>query len=176
MKKVKISSVSDDLIERKFSGKGATGETYVDRAFWQHRGFSSIPKDGDFGLVMKDGNFYVMVASSDKASDRPTIDPGDVCMHTSTGRYILLEDSGNITVTNDNAIITVTNSGEVNIKGNGNAGSIKLGSGSTGFKNLITEDILSGLNGHVHTGGTIAGNTGPPTVSMGGQTSEVQAK
>jgi phage gp45-like len=181
MKKVKISSTSNDLIERKFSAIGATGETYTDRAFWQQVGFSSIPKPGDFGLVTKDGNFYAMIATAGKSTDRPNLIEGDRCIHASPDRYILLSDNGNITVSNDNAIVTITNNGEINIKGNGNSGSIKLGSGSTGFKNLMTEDIISTFNGHRHvetgalTGGPVDA-TSTPVSFTGDDTSEVQAK
>jgi len=71
-------------------------------------------------------------------------------------------------VDNENDVEIKFGSGSVTIEQSGkiivNGSAIELGSGL--LKKLITETFVSLFNAHLHTGGTISGNTGPPTVPI----------
>lgn len=123
--KTLISSVSGFGFSKIFSAKGALGGDYKDRQFFQHSGFSSIPREGAQALVLKRGENYICVATADNPNDVPNLqNAGDVAIYASS-----------------DYIVKISASGEIEIIGNGSAGSIGLGNGS--LKNLVDERIVT---------------------------------
>lgn len=67
------------------------------------------------------------------------------------------ENNNDVLLTYGDARVTLKKNGNIEIDG----GNIKLGSGV--LKALMTDTMIAIYNAHIHTGGTISGNTGAPT-------------
>jgi phage gp45-like len=146
--KTLIGSVTGKGLNKTFTGKDALGGDFVDRQFLQQSGFTSIPKEGAQGIIIKSGENHVCIATENQEGDVPELqNAGDVAIYSSS-----------------NYVIKISAAGEIEIKGNGNAGSIVLGTGVV--DNLMKDTIISKFNSHTHTGGTIGGNTGTPNIGI----------
>lgn len=84
-----LSSVTEGAIKR-FSGAGRVGETFTDRECFQHYGFSSRPLSGAEGILIKQGNQIMLIASDDRRY-RINIEAGEVSLYTDEGDYVHLK-------------------------------------------------------------------------------------
>lgn len=150
--KVKIVDVTDGDYQKIFNAIGRPNEELNNRSYFQHVGFSSIPKAGTIGIVIKDGDNYTMIATTDESADRPALSNElDMCIYADADKYIKILATGEIEIANDNNKITLKENGDIEL-------------GSASLKKLIHEDIITAMNAHTHSGVTIgAGVTGPPT-------------
>lgn len=117
MIRVNISSVSEATITKVFSGSGRTeNEQIVDRPYFQHTGFTSIPKANTKGVADVQGNRVFLIATSDTQADRPVLSSEtDVAIYADADKYIKIEADGKITLANDNGTIVLEANGQVNI-------------------------------------------------------------
>ena len=152
--KVKISSVTDGTNQKLYSGVGRAEEEFNNRSYFQHVGFSSIPKEGSVGIVFKEDNTFTMVASTDTSSDRPVLsNAGDVCIYSDADKYVKVAADGEITITN-----SAVSGGKIVIKANGD---IEIGSAS--LASLMTDSIITKFNTHTHISAAPTVATSVPT-------------
>ena len=81
-----IESVTEGVIKR-FSGSGRPGETFSDREYFQHYGYTSRPLAGAEGILLKQGNNIILVASDDRRY-RIELAAGEVALYTDEGDHI----------------------------------------------------------------------------------------
>lgn len=127
MKRVFIKEITEGQ-PKVFSATGYDADdTYTERPYFQHVGFSSIPKAESQGIVIEYRNAVYLIATQDSSDSRPTLsDPGDVCVYTDANNYIKIAADGSITVITDGKSVKVENgsgiieletSGKVSING-----------------------------------------------------------
>lgn len=125
--KVLLDVVTGKGIGKLFQGRGALGGDYVDRQLFQHAGFTSLPREGSQAVVLKRGENYICVATADNPDNVPDLqNAGDVAIYTTT-----------------DYLIKITADGNIEIKGNGSEGSIKIGDGT--LRKLVDERIIDKL-------------------------------
>ena len=98
-----ITSVAEGAIKR-FSGTGRANETFTDREYFQHYGFTSRPLSGAEAVVLKKGNNIIVVASDDRRY-RLALEEGEVGLYTDEGDSIHLKRGNEIHVTTEKLII-----------------------------------------------------------------------
>ena len=98
-----ITSVAEGAIKR-FSGTGRKNETFTDREYFQHYGFTSRPLAGAEAIVLKKGNNVIVVASDDRRY-RLALEDGEVGLYTDEGDSIHLKRGNEIRVTTEKLII-----------------------------------------------------------------------
>jgi len=145
-----ISSVIEGAI-KLFSGSGLVGETFTEREFFQHFGFTSIPPAGSEGIVFVIGNRVFMLAS-DNRDLRPAIQDGEACFYIDKNNWIKIKADKTIQVKSENKVVV-------------EAPAIELGAAS-GHKALVWEDFLTLFNSHTHPD-PVSGVTGPPNEQAG---------
>ncbi len=84
-----LSSVTEGAIKR-FAGAGRTGETFTDRECFQHYGFTSRALAGAEGILLKQGNQIMLIASDDRRY-RIAVENGEVALYTDEGDYVHLK-------------------------------------------------------------------------------------
>jgi phage gp45-like len=84
-----ITAMAEGVIKR-FSAKGRPGETFTNREYLQHYGFSSAPLAGAEAILIKSGNHIVMIASDDRRY-RIAVAGGEVAIYTDEGDCIHLK-------------------------------------------------------------------------------------
>lgn len=99
-----LSSVTEGVIKR-FSGKGRPGETFTDREVFQHYGLTSRPLEGAEGILLKQGNNIILIASDDRRY-RIAISDGEVALYTDEGDHIHMKRGRLIEVVTDTLKIT----------------------------------------------------------------------
>lgn len=150
MIKVFIKSVVENVIGKLFTGVGSLESEYTNRNMYQQSGLSSIPKEGDQGIIIKQGNNYACIATDTPQSDRPVlVTERDVCIYASNGDFVKINGAGGKIEIISSADIDIKSSGTVNVEGDGTNGSVKLGGGLVA--NLMKDSIISKYNIHVHT-------------------------
>jgi len=75
-----ISSVVEGVIKR-ISGAGRIGETFTNREYFQHYGFTSRPLSGAEGIFIVQGNNVIAIASDDRRY-RFAIEDGELALYT----------------------------------------------------------------------------------------------
>lgn len=75
-----ISSVAEGVIKR-ISGAGRTGESFTDREYFQHYGFTSRPLSGAEGIFLVQNNNLIAIASDDRRF-RIAIENGELALYT----------------------------------------------------------------------------------------------
>ncbi len=154
--KALINTITGKGFDKLFEGNGALGGDYKDRQLFQQAGFTSVPREGSQGVVLKRGENYICVATADDPSNVPELqNAGDVAIYAST-----------------DYLIKISVSGEIEIKGNGNAGSITLGTGVV--DNLMKVTIVAKYNAHTHV--APSGTTGVPTPQYNSADATTQVK
>jgi phage gp45-like len=154
MIKVKIISVTDNDYQKLFTAVGRGNEEFNNRSYFQHSGFTSIPKANDIGIVIEEGNTYTMVATAGPLDDRPELsNEGDVAIYASAEKYVMVKDDGEIVIKND-----AISGGKITIKTNGD---IELGSSS--LSALIKDTIITKFNTHTHISAAPTFATSVPT-------------
>lgn len=103
-----IQSVIEGAIKR-FNAAGRPGETFTSREYMQHYGFTSRPLSGAEGVIINQGNHYILVATDDRRY-RVAIEAGEVCLYTDEGDQIRLKRGKEIYIKSGNKLtIEVTN-------------------------------------------------------------------
>jgi phage gp45-like len=152
--KVKIVSVADGDSQKLYSAIGNAGEEFTDRIYYQHSGLSSIPKAGDMGVVLSDGNNHTMISTSDNLTDRPELsNEGDVCIYSDADKFIKVLANGNILISNNNNSVTLKTNGDIEL-------------GETALQSLMTKAAMDAFNLHVHTCASPGSPTTVPTAPM----------
>lgn len=176
MIKVFIKTVIENVIGKLFTGVGPMESEYNNRNLYQQSGVSSIPKEGDHAIVIKQGNNYACIATDTPQGDRPILTtPRDICIYSSNGDFIKINGAGGKIEITSSTEINIKSLGTVNIEGNGTPNSINIGGGT--LKSLVTADVLSILEvATMPVAGAIAGPyvTGTFTTPPGNKTIEVQ--
>lgn len=147
-----ISSVMDgaEAAIKRFSGSGRSDETFTNREYFQHYGFTSRPLSGAEGILIKDGNNVILIASDDRRY-RLKVEDGEVALYTDEGDSIHLKRENEI---------NITSGGKVIIK----APVVQLSDGQT-LRKLIDERLVNAFNNHTHpTAGT--GSPSKPTTPL----------
>ena len=81
-----ITQIAEGAIKR-FSGGGRSHETFTDREYFQHYGFTSRPKAGAEGLAILRGNTVYLIASDDRRY-RIELAEGEVALYSDEGDCI----------------------------------------------------------------------------------------
>lgn len=93
MKNIMIRGILTEVTEgeiKRFSGSGRSGETFADREYFQHYGFTSRPLAGAEGILLKQGNNIILVASDDRRY-RLKMAAGEVALYTDEGDCVHLK-------------------------------------------------------------------------------------
>lgn len=118
MIKVKIVSITENDYQKLYTGIGRANEEFNDRSYFQHAGFTSLPKANTIGIVIEDGNTYTMVATADPLADRPALtDKTDVAIYSNAERYVMIKADGEIMIANENGFVNLKPDGTVDING-----------------------------------------------------------
>ena len=158
---VELPSTVKSKFGKLFSGTGRLGSEYKGRSLFQQWGFTSIPRENSQGIVIKQENNMTCVVTEANESDKPILEfDGDVAIYTSKNMFVKIGADG-----------------EIQIKGNGNANSILLGTAT--LKKLCTETVLSTLeSATMPVSGAVAGPYPPGTFTsplLGHTTDETAA-
>lgn len=185
-----VTAVTEGVI-KLFSGSGRSDETFEDREYLQHYGFTSRPLAGAELIIINEDNHYCAVASDDRRY-RIAVEDGEVCLYTDEGDKIHFKRdktieiicgnkltatvTNNVEVTCKDAKVTVENSIEatcttalVTASGSCQVESpqINLGGDRGGLRTLIDDRLLSLFNNHTHSGvQTGSGTSGAPTTAL----------
>ena len=81
-----ITSTEEGSIKR-FSATGKKNETFSNREYFQHYGFTSSPKADSEGLAIVDGNTIYEIASDDRRY-RISLENGEVALYTDEEDFI----------------------------------------------------------------------------------------
>jgi phage gp45-like len=168
-----IISVWEGVIKR-FSASGRAGETFTDREYFQHYGYTSRPLPGAEGIIFREGNHIIMIASDDRRY-RIALEEGEVALYDDQGQVIKLMRGKEIHVygcdklTADVAMETKVTSPVATVVASTScqvtSPVINLGGDRGGLRSLIDERFLALFNAHNH-GGIQPGSgnsTGPNT-------------
>lgn len=163
-----IQSVVEGVIKR-FTAAGRFNETIIDREYFQHYGFTSRPQSGAEGVVINEGNNFIMIASDDRRYRLPIVN-GEVRIYTDEGDNIYFQRGKQITITSGNKLVAnIANEADINAPiVNVNASTsctitsplINLGDARSVLRQLIDERLLALYNDHTH------GESGPPSPQL----------
>lgn len=170
-----IIFVLEGVIKR-FSATGRAGESFCDREYFQHYGYTSRPKPGAEGVIFREGNHIIMVASDDRRY-RIALDEGEVALYDDQGQVIKLKRGKEIHIygcdklTADvgveakvsSPIATVVASTSCQVT----SPIINLGGDRAGLLALIDERLLALFNAHTHGGVQPgSGSSGGPSATL----------
>jgi len=157
-----VTAVTEGMI-KLFSASGRSDETFEDREYIQHYGFSSRPLAGAELIIINEGNHYVAVASDDRRY-RIAVEDGEVCLYTDEGDKIHLKRdktieivSGNkltATVENDVEITSKTALVTTSVSCQVNSPLINLGGSRGDLKAICDERLIAWLSSHTHDSGS----------------------
>ncbi len=162
-----ISEVVEGVIKR-FSGSGRPEETFEDREYLQHYGFTSRPLADAEGVVLMQGNQIFLIASDDRRY-RIAIEDGEVALYTDEGDKIHLKRNKEILVSSGKKI--TINAPEVIVNADTSAKVIspvvELGQ-AAGHLKLMNENLEILFNTHTHSGvSSGSSNSGMPNQLSG---------
>jgi phage gp45-like len=99
-----------------FSATGRTDESFEQREYFQHYGFTSRPLEGAEIIIIREGNHFLAIASDDRRY-RIAMKNGEMAIYTDEGDWIHLKRGNNIHVNCKNKLTAdVTNEVLVNTK------------------------------------------------------------
>lgn len=172
-----ITSIVEGVIKR-FTGSGRSGESFTNREYMQHYGFTSRPLSGAEGILFKEDNRIYLVASDDRRY-RIAVENGEVCLYTDEGDFIHFKRGNLLHInTGDKLLIDATNEVEVNapevtvnasVKATVTTPLLEINSAtsikgispivqlglSEGLKKIVTEAFITLYNTHTHNGGDV---------------------
>lgn len=175
-----ILSMAEGVIKR-FSATGRAGETFTDREYFQHYGYSSRTLPGAEGIIFREGNHIIMIASDDRRY-RIALEEGEVALYDDQGQVIKLKRGKEVhiygcdkltadvaketTVTSPVATVVASTSCQVT------SPIINLGGDRGSLRALIDERLLAIFNAHTHGGVQPGSGTsgGPSTTLTQGNT------
>jgi phage gp45-like len=110
-----IKSIAEGKI-KKVSASGRSDETFDEREYFQHYGFTSRPlKDGEL-ILIREGNHIVAIASDDRRY-RIAVEDGEVALYTDEGDKIHFKRGKEIEIVCGNKLTaTVENDVEITTK------------------------------------------------------------
>lgn len=141
--KCKVTSIEDQEYQKLFNAIGRPNEEIVNRSYFQHVGFTSIPPAGSVGILIIDGDNISMIASADQfptesEKGRPQLsNERDVAIYADQDKFIKISANGDIDIRN--------NGNRIMLKANGD---IELG--LTNLKKLLNEAAKDLYNNHGH--------------------------
>ncbi len=144
-----IQSIADVTGQvRRFTASGRPDETITNREMFQDYGFASNPQPGAEGIVINDGNHYIMIATEDRRYRIP-LQTGEVALYTDEGDTIKLGRGHQITINTTGTVVI----------------------GDSSALALLTSAFATLYNGHTHDP-----NTGMPVQQAGSaqETSKVR--
>lgn len=97
MIRIVFSAVAEGAVKMA-SVIGYYGETITGREYMQHYGFTSRPLAGAEGVMVREGNHIIAIASDDRRY-RVHVENGEVCIYTDEGDRIHLQRNRNIAIT-----------------------------------------------------------------------------
>lgn len=185
-----VSAVTEGVI-KLFSAAGRSDETFQDREYMQHYGYTSRPLPGAELVIVNEGNHYLAIASDDRRY-RIAIENGEVCIYTDEGDHIRFKrgmeiyiESGNklnavieneVDITTQVALVNASTSCtvispvvQVTAETSCQVTSpvINLGGDRDSLRELIDERLMAIFNNHVHSGVDAgSGTSGPPTSTL----------
>ena len=170
-----ILSVAEGVIKR-FSATGRAGETFTDREYFQHYGYSSRTLPGAEGIVLREGNHIIMIASDDRRY-RIALEEGEVALYDDQGQVIHLKRGKEIHIygcdklTADVGMETKLNCPVVEVVASTScqvtSPAISLGGDRDGLRALIDERLLAIFNAHTHGGVQPgSGSSGAPNTTL----------
>lgn len=128
----------------------------------QQYGFTSVPVSGSevlIGAINGSKDQVIAIVVNDSRARMKNLSEGDVAIHrqSTDNVWIKLLSNDTIEVHAKNVNVNLESGGKVDIAGN-----LTIDSGlGLGVKKLITEDILTVLNAHIHTCATPGSPSGP---------------
>ena len=150
-----ITNMIEGVIKR-FSASGRTGETISNREYMQHYGLTSRPLPGAEGIIIKNGNHYIMVASDDRRC-RLAVENGEVALYTDEGDKVHLKRGKVIEIVAGEQLIITTKAAGITAATSATVTSpeINLGGDRAALHALVDARILALLNAHTHGGGPV---------------------
>lgn len=110
-----VTAITEGFI-KLFSSSGRTGESFDEREYFQHYGFTSRPLAGAEIIIIREGNHIIAVASDDRRY-RLAIENGEVALYTDEGDKIHLKRDKTIEIVSGNKLIaTVENEVDITTK------------------------------------------------------------
>ena len=146
-----LSSVVEGVIKR-FSGSGRPDETFTSREHFQHYGFTSIPQNGAEGIVLQEGNYFILIGEDDRRY-RLAINAGEVALYTDEGDAVYLKRGNTI---------------ELRTK------TLQIGDATASHAIPLGDTLETWLNAHTHM--TPTGPSGPPVSLLDGSELSTLAK
>ncbi len=154
-----ISSVTEDVI-KCFSGSGRSDETFTNREYFQHYGFTSRPLNGAEGILIKEGNNVILIASDDRRY-RLQIEDGEVALYSDEGDKIHLKRNKEIHITTGGKLVVdatnevTINTGTANVNCSGKAtlradGGVDIDGGSGNPNGVVQGDCICAFTGSPH--------------------------
>jgi len=136
-----------------FSATGRLGESFEQREYFQHYGFTSRPLAGAEIIIIREGNHILAIASDDRRY-RLALEEGEMAIYTDEGDKIHLKRDRKL---------HITSGGEVTVF----CDIINLGDIREEIRKLIDDRLLALYNNHIHGGvETGGGQTGAPVVPL----------
>lgn len=170
-----IISVLEGMIKR-FSASGRAGETFTDREYFQHYGYTSRPLPGAEGIIFREGNHIIMIASDDRRY-RVALAEGEVALYDDQGQVIKLKDGKEIHIygcdklTADVGVEAKITAPVANVIASTScqvtSPIINLGGDRGSLRALIDERLLALFNAHTHVGVQPgSGSSGGPNTTL----------
>jgi len=162
-----ILSVVEGAIKR-FTAKGRANETFTNREYLQHYGFTSRPKAGAEAVIFRDGENIIMIASDDRRY-RIALEEGEVALYTDEGdkihfkrnKEILISTSNKLTIDAANETVINTKEAQINCTANAtvtatgqatiNAATINLEGAGGEAKGVVQGDCICPITGLPHS-------------------------
>ncbi len=174
-----IRGIIDSVVEgaiKRVAMSGRPGESFKSREYFQHYGFTSRPLAGAEGILIREGNHFVLVASDDRRY-RIAIEGGEVAFYTDEGDFIHFKRGMEIHVnTGNRLVVDAAAQVEVNTpiavvnaaaRCQVNSPEINLGGDRGMLRRLIDERFAALFNDHEHSGvQNGVGNTDGPTTTL----------
>lgn len=110
-----VISVIEGFI-KLFSATGRTDESFEQREYFQHYGYTSRPLPGAEIIIIREGNHIIAIGSDDRRY-RLAIEEGEVALYTDEGDKIHLKRDRTIEIVSGNKLIaTVENEVDITTK------------------------------------------------------------
>ncbi len=109
-----IRGIIDAVIEgaiKRLAAKGLAGESFTNREYFQHYGFTSRPLPGAEAILLREGNHIVAIASDDRRY-RIEMAPGEMAIYDHQGQKCHFKSGNEIHVVGTGKV-TVDAAGEV---------------------------------------------------------------
>lgn len=110
-----VQTVTEGFI-KLFSASGRTDESFEQREYFQHYGFTSRPLPGAEIIIIREGNHIIAIASDDRTY-RLAVEEGEVALYTDEGDKIHLKRNKTIEIVSGNKLVaTVENEVDLTTK------------------------------------------------------------